>query len=100
VKLNVTAIAGLIVSVSAAALSVTPAAARSLAETHVEVHQPGGKTPTRLYRQISRDTCAVAPRHTPAGKLPRAHAPATSAECDEQIARARLNKQSATASTN
>ena len=98
-KLKVTGIAGLIVSVSAAALAVAPAAARSLSETHVEVHQPGGKTPTRLYRQIARDTCAVPARHNPAGKLPRAHA-APSAECDDQIARARLNKRSATASTN
>ena len=92
-KLRAATLAALAFVVGAAGVTTAPALARDINDTHAEVHQPGGKTPTRLYRQIARDRCAVAPHHSQAGKLPRARV-AVPADCADELAdrdrRARL----------
>ena len=64
------------VAIAAALASAVaaPAMAETVFDTHHELNMPAGKVPTKIYRPIARDACAVVTPMRQTGKLPIAPA--------------------------
>jgi hypothetical protein len=70
-----------------ALLPAAPVMAQSVLDTHTEHAGLSGKTPTKAYRQLVRDTdCRTATNHHQTGKIPLTPQVAVSASCQTELA--------------
>ncbi|QJU58762.1 hypothetical protein HL653_14185 [Sphingomonas sp. AP4-R1] len=76
-----------------ALLPAMPALAQSVHDTHVEQAGTSGKTPTKSYRPLARETCRTATNHHQTGKIPLTPQAAASSTCQTELAARETNER-------
>jgi hypothetical protein len=74
-------------------LPATPVLAQSVFETHAEQAGTSGKTPTKAYRTLARETCRTATNHHQTGKIPLTPQVSADTSCQPELASRETNER-------